>query len=148
MNKEFISELENIFAVLRSILFDNPRLIKNIDSSYEKVLLGQLQWIPSEGAKYLLKFYKYFLLIYKHFNLPEFVVDLKKENISASPEINLFVFISKSVKESEGMDSKLKAQIMNFVVKCKPLIECCSEIINNPMKYLERLLEREMNNVL
>lgn len=150
-NRPLLTEIHNIFNIVRELLAGNKNLLNNIDDVYEDEVLFETKLIPESLDNIILDSISAVKVIVKNMDFVSIhhglysILGNRFVNMRTNYSIfNIFV----TVVDNLSIDNKDKCRVKNIVTKYKPLISCVDYLINNPYTLSENVarLQRSMSN--
>lgn len=135
--KEFEAYLHSTLEVFR-FLFAGSKIATSIDDIYEDELKHALAIIPEDSIEAVCHGILIFKAVYDSIEFDALKDRLKAIGFDIDLKIDLYSLAISSVKEHIS-DSKIRAGIISLITKCKPILECFSLALKDPLKYVSKL---------
>lgn len=151
--RRILIELHEIMNLFRTIFADDKLVCRNIDESYERVLMRDLNLVPVQFDADILKIINYVKLVVTNINFTNIVAGMK----SIDPDYKAMGIEFDSYSLAEKILSKVqidkadKFKINNVMTKLRPIFACVDKIFAMPysvMTNISNLSNDKYNDLL
>jgi hypothetical protein len=133
--------------MFRSLFHDNIRIYKSIDENYEKVLLADFASIPNTYLVAIAKYVAIFQAITECIDFHSLLIKFPAA-VKEIPSIDVFAIALSIVNTAPALDAREKAQVRNVLAKVRPIINCVSQLLKDPIESLKRYCGLTDNSLL
>lgn len=138
-NKKVIRDtLHKAFNIFRFLFKEDTKMMTKIDKIYEKELEKTLDVIPDAALDDVVKGIYCFNSVLSSINFKTLNNELSKAPfdvfISYDVYKNVYNFISKTKIIT---DAKIKGFVISLIKKCKPILDCITTVLAEPLKYID-----------
>lgn len=138
---------DTLHIVLESIKALEAGPYTKLDKDYEEELMKELTVIPEYALESIAHGIDVFKCIYGSLNFRELLERLRTLPYDLTLRFNVYEKLKKQV--SEITDKRIKSFLVALLRKCKPILDCLTVIIENPLDYLHKLaLPHELDDIL
>lgn len=144
---DIVRELKSALSIFREVFRSNPRLLRSIDDIYEEELVNTIEAlpIPKEAIDTTLNVIYVIKSVISSVHFDELRDKLKDASFDLHLEVDLFK-LTLSGATSKIKDKEIKGFITSILKKCKPIVDCASEVLANPLTYIEFLARFRRND--
>lgn len=138
-NKSVIREtLHKAFNVFRYLFQDNAKILKKIDEIYEKEIEKELAIIPDAALSDVVDGIYWAKAILSSIDYGKLDEQMKKAPFKVSLRFNVYKRLQQNVSESSVIsDGKIKSFVLALIKKCKPILDCFTLTLLEPLKYID-----------
>lgn len=136
-HRVFTQHIHSALELLRYI-FDGQSRVKKIDDIYEEELIHSLSIIPEESLESVCHGIDIVKCIYDSINFKTMNEKMKDLGYPIDLKIDLYKILEEQIKTRID-DVRMRSGIMTILKKCKPLLDCFSVALKDPLKYLSKL---------
>lgn len=135
---EFEQKLRKILDVFRYIFKDDP-IVKKIDRTYEDEIFSIFHQVPDSYFEDINHGIEIFKNIYLSIDLKELNERLKVLPFPIKLDMDVYKYSIDTIK-GNFTDAKIRAGLISIAKKCKPILDCFTYAVNDPLKYLSKLI--------
>lgn len=140
-----VSEVKNVFKLLRELCKGKSKLLRKIGEDYEEVLLNDLNLIPSQYEDEIMVWVNVVKIVLNNIKFVEIGIALgklcdKNAYLKDSLTMNIDVYARiESIINGLNIKQVDKARIMNIVKKFKPLCDVVREVLKDVVGFVNKV---------
>lgn len=145
--RELIEELKTALAIFREIFKTTPRLLRSIDDIYEDELITTIEALPmpKEAIDSAMNSIYVIKSVLGSIHFDELKTKLEAASFDLHLEANLYN-LAITYAKTKIKDKEIKGFLISILKKCKPIVDCVSEVLANPLTYIEFLAKFRSND--
>lgn len=140
-DREIIVELRNLMNLFRTIFSDDKFVCKNIDETYEAILISDLKLIPRAYDKDIMACFKIIKIVVTNIDYAKIyagINELDPEYRNLGLEVDSYHAAEKWLSRIQ-IDKLDKLRITNIMTKLRPLFACVDKIFQVPQGFLRNV---------
>lgn len=143
---DIIHEIRFILGVFREMFKDEKKTVKNIDKVYENQLIKTIEAlpIPQTGIQAICDGIYAFKCFVKSIHFAEFKKYLGTATFKISLDADVYLTVFKLIEKIK--DPIIKNFLISLLKKCKPIFDCFTVLVADPLKYVGFLASFENND--
>lgn len=144
--KDIIHEIKFILGVFREMFKEDKKTVKNIDKFYEEQLIKTIESlpIPDDAVQATCDGIYAFKCFVKSIHFDEFKRYLGTATFKISLDTDVYQTVLNLVMKIK--DTIIKNFLVSLMKKCKPIFDCFTVLVRDPLKYVEFLATFERKN--
>ena len=138
--KDLVKELKDALCIFREIFKSTPKILGNIDDVYEEELVSLINSLPMPEDAIEIAMNAIFVAksILGSIHFDELKTKLSTATFDLHLTVDIYAVACKILK-SKIKDREIRGFVLSMVKKCRPIIDCASEVLENPLLYIDFL---------
>lgn len=138
-------QIHHTLEVFRD-LFKDSDTVKTIDATYESELMRKIDIIPELALEKVCKGTAIFKAFYKSISFKALTDDFEKLGFPVNLRLNVYELVIKGVDNPQRIkNSKARAATVAIIKYCKPILDCFTLALSDPIKYLKKIGETDLS---
>lgn len=133
----FTQHIHSALELLRYI-FEGQKRARLIDNIYEEELIRSLSIIPEDSLESVCHGIDIVKCVYESINFTTMNEKMARLGFPIDLRIDLFKLLEEQVKIRID-DPRIQSGVSVILKKCKPILDCFSVALREPLKYLNKL---------
>ena len=127
-------------------LFTDSDIITQIDSIYEEELMRKVDLISDDAADKVIKGMDVFIAFYKNLSFSSLSKDIETLGFPVNLKVDVFKLTINGVDDQSRIkNSKIRAAVVAIIRHCKPILDCFTLALSDPVKYLKKIGEADVS---
>lgn len=140
-DRALIRELHDIMDLFRTIFSDDKVICKNIDESYEKILISDIRLIPQQYDAEIMSYISAIKLIISNVNFTNILNGMKEilpNHKSLSVDVNSYK-VGEMIVNKLDMSKTDRLLVFNVLTKLRPIFACVDKVFQLPFAVLTKI---------
>lgn len=139
-------EIHHTLEVFR-YLFADSTIIRSIDDIYEEELMRKVDLIPEAAADKVCKGIDVFIAFFKAINFKDLTSNLSSLPFPVNPKVDVYKLTLRGVDDKNKIkNSTIRSAVVVIIKQCKPILDCFTLALSDPVKYMILLGETDMSD--